>query len=51
VFGLPPFMFTTVLAGLAGMSTPLFVATGAIGRFARFTVLAASPAVMASWLH
>lgn len=51
VFGLPPFMFTTVLAGLAGMSTSLFVATGTVGRFARFTVLAASPAVMAGWLH
>jgi membrane protein YqaA with SNARE-associated domain len=51
VIGLPPFMFTTVLAGLAGMSTTLFVATGAAGRFARFTVLAASPALMAGWLH
>lgn len=51
VFGLPPFMFTTVLAGLAGMSTALFVATGAAGRFARFTALAASPALMAGWLH
>ncbi|MFD9739217.1 hypothetical protein [Umezawaea sp. NPDC059074] len=51
VVGLPPFMFTTVLAGLAGMSTALFVATGAAGRFARFTVLAASPALMAGWLH
>ncbi len=51
VIGLPPFMFTTVLAGLAGMSTALFVATGAVGRFARFTILAASPAMMAGWLH
>jgi len=51
VIGLPPFMFTTVLAGLAGMSTALFVATGAAGRFARFTVLAASPALVAGWLH
>ncbi|WNV89774.1 hypothetical protein [Umezawaea sp. Da 62-37] len=51
VVGLPPFMFTTVLAGLAGMSTALFVATGTIGRFARFTMLAASPALMAGWVH
>jgi membrane protein YqaA with SNARE-associated domain len=51
VVGLPPFMFTTVLAGLAGMSTTLFVATGAAGRFARFTALAASPALVAGWLH
>ena len=39
------------LAGLAGMSTALFVATGAAGRFARFTVLAASPALVAGWLQ
>ena len=51
VIGLPPFMFTTVLAGLAGMSTALFVTTSTAGRFARFTVLAASPALMAGWLH
>ena len=51
VVGLPPFMFTTVLAGLAGMSITTFVATSSIGRFARFTVLAASPALMAGWIH
>ncbi|WP_158843090.1 hypothetical protein [Saccharothrix deserti] len=50
VVGLPPFMFTCVLAGLAGMSSWLFVSTGMIGRFARFTVLAASPAALAGWL-
>ncbi|ONI88431.1 hypothetical protein ALI22I_18900 [Saccharothrix sp. ALI-22-I] len=49
VVGLPPFAFTTVLAGLAGMSSWLFVSTGMVGRFARFTVLAASPAAMAGW--
>jgi membrane protein YqaA with SNARE-associated domain len=49
--GIPPFMATTVLAGLAGMSIATFVATGVVGRFARFTVLAASPAVMAGWIH
>jgi membrane protein YqaA with SNARE-associated domain len=51
VIGLPPFMFTTVLAGLAGMSTALFVTTSTAGRFARFTALAASPALVAGWLH
>ena len=52
VVGLPPFMFTTVLAGLAGMSSWLFVSTGIVGRFARFSVLAASPAAVAGWwLH
>ncbi|MEU4741065.1 hypothetical protein AB0G02_11460 [Actinosynnema sp. NPDC023658] len=49
VVGLPPFMFTTVLAGLAGMSSWLFVSTGVVGRFARFSVLAASPAAVAGW--
>ncbi|MFI9009635.1 hypothetical protein ACIGNX_20635 [Actinosynnema sp. NPDC053489] len=52
VVGLPPFMFTTVLAGLAGMSSWLFVSTSVVGRFARFSVLAASPAAVAGWwLH
>ncbi|TWP50359.1 hypothetical protein FKR81_20975 [Lentzea tibetensis] len=50
VVGVPPFMATSVLAGFAGMSTGLFVATGAIGRFARFTLLAASPALFAGWI-
>ncbi len=50
VVGLPPFMFTTVLAGLAGMSSWLFITTGMVGRFARFSVLAASPGLMAGWL-
>ncbi|QFZ22634.1 YqaA family protein [Saccharothrix syringae] len=49
VVGLPPFMFTTVLAGLAGMSSWLFMSTGVVGRFARFSVLAASPAAVAGW--
>ncbi|MBP2338411.1 membrane protein YqaA with SNARE-associated domain [Saccharothrix coeruleofusca] len=51
VVGMPPFMFTTVLAGLAGMSTTLFLTTGVVGRFARFSLLAASPAAVAGWLH
>ncbi|XVS63099.1 hypothetical protein ACQPYE_33310 [Actinosynnema sp. CA-299493] len=49
VVGLPPFMFTTVLAGLAGMSSWLFISTSVAGRFARFSVLAASPAAVAGW--
>jgi membrane protein YqaA with SNARE-associated domain len=47
--GVPPFMATSVLAGLAGMSTLMFVATGMVGRFARFSFLAASPAMVMSW--
>ncbi|ATE56749.1 hypothetical protein CNX65_28545 [Actinosynnema pretiosum] len=51
LLGLPPFMFSTVLAGLAGMSTALFLATGVVGRFVRFSVLAASPAALSGFLH
>ncbi|MDT7790167.1 MAG: hypothetical protein QOF58_8586 [Pseudonocardiales bacterium] len=47
--GVPPFMATSVLAGLAGMSTLMFVATGLVGRFARFSFLAASPAMVMAW--
>lgn len=50
VVGVPPFMATTVLAGFAGMSMGVFVATGTLGRFARFSLLAASPAMFAGWL-
>ena len=47
--GVPPFMATSVLAGLAGMSTAMFVVTGMVGRFARFSFLAASPAMVMAW--
>jgi membrane protein YqaA with SNARE-associated domain len=47
--GVPPFMATSVLAGLAGMSTAMFVLTGLVGRFARFSLLAASPAMIMAW--
>ncbi|MGW4208895.1 hypothetical protein ACWEIJ_12985 [Lentzea sp. NPDC004789] len=47
--GVPPFMATSVLAGLAGMSTAMFIATGMVGRFARFSFLAASPAMVMAW--
>lgn len=49
-FGLPPFMASTVLAGLAGMSLKWFLAAGLSGRILRFTLLAASPAVVMGWL-
>jgi membrane protein YqaA with SNARE-associated domain len=38
-----------VLAGLAGMSTAMFIVTGMVGRFARFSFLAASPAMVMTW--
>lgn len=51
VVGLPPFMATTVLAGLVRMPMSLFLGAGLAGRFARFSLLAASPALFAGWLH
>jgi membrane protein YqaA with SNARE-associated domain len=50
VVGVPPFMATTVLAGLARMNLTAFLSAGLIGRFVRFSVLAASPALCAGWL-
>lgn len=47
--GVPPFMATSVLAGLAGMSTTMFVVTGMVGRFARFSFLCASPGMIMTW--
>lgn len=50
VVGLPPFMATTVLAGLVHMRIGVFLTTGLLGRFIRFSVLAAAPAVFTAWL-
>jgi membrane protein YqaA with SNARE-associated domain len=50
VVGLPPFMATTVLAGLARMSPAAFVSAGLAGRFVRFSILAASPALIAHFM-
>lgn len=51
VVGLPPFMATTVLAGLVRMPMSTFLAAGLLGRFVRFSALAAAPALFAGWLH
>jgi membrane protein YqaA with SNARE-associated domain len=51
VIGLPPFMATTVLAGLAKMPMSTFIGAGLLGRWIRFSALAASPALFAGWLH
>ena len=66
VIGIPPFMATVVLAGLAGLSLRAFLLSCLPTRFIRFTVLAASPTLMVhlvpglrhahhshwiSWLH
>lgn len=47
LFGLPPFMAVTVLAGLVRMRMSVFFAAGLLGRFTRFAALAASPALFA----
>lgn len=50
VLGLPPYMAMTVLAGLVRMRLATFVWAGLAGRFARFSVLASSPALVGAWL-
>lgn len=49
VVGLPPFMATSVLAGMVRMKLSAFLSAGLVGRFIRFSVVAASPALFASW--
>jgi membrane protein YqaA with SNARE-associated domain len=50
VIGLPPFMATSVLAGMVRMSLSAFLGAGLIGRFIRFSIVAASPALFANWI-
>jgi membrane protein YqaA with SNARE-associated domain len=50
VFGLPPFMATSVLAGMVRMSLSAFLGAGLVGRFIRFSAIAASPALIAGWV-
>ena len=50
VLGLPPFMATSVLAGMVRMKLSAFLSAGLVGRFIRFSVVAASPALFASWV-
>jgi membrane protein YqaA with SNARE-associated domain len=49
LLGIPPFLATTVLAGLAGLSLRAFVAASFPARFVRFSVLAASPGLVLHW--
>ena len=49
LFGIPPFLATTVLAGLAGLSLGTFVAASLPARFLRFTLLAMSPSLVIHW--
>lgn len=50
VIGVPPFMATTVLAGLAGLSLRAFILACFPGRFVRFSLLAASPTLVVHWI-
>ncbi len=47
--GLPPFAATALIAGLAEVPLSVFLATGLIGRFVRFSAIAASPGLLAAW--
>jgi len=49
VVGLPPYMAMTVLAGLVRMRLSAFIGAGLVGRFIRFSALAASPAMFGGW--
>lgn len=49
VVGLPPLAATSFAAGVAGISVRLFVLTGLIGRFARFSAIVASPGLLQHW--
>ncbi|MGX7825004.1 hypothetical protein ACTG9Q_07915 [Actinokineospora sp. 24-640] len=51
VAGMPPYMAMTVLAGLARMKVGAFLSAGIAGRFVRFSLLAASPAMFHGWIH
>ncbi|MDQ4093735.1 MAG: VTT domain-containing protein [Actinomycetota bacterium] len=47
--GLPPFAATSVLAGLARVQLMTFLVAGLIGRFARFSAVAAFPSLLTTW--
>ena len=49
LLGVPPFLATTVLAGLAGLSLGTFVMASLPARFVRFTLLAAAPNLVLHW--
>jgi membrane protein YqaA with SNARE-associated domain len=51
VFGVPPFLATTILAGLAGVSLRDFVLGSLPGRFVRFTAIMAAPMLLKHWVN
>lgn len=48
--GIPPFAATALIAGLAKVPLPAFLVTGLMGRFTRFSAIAASPGLIATLL-
>ncbi|MGH3910302.1 MAG: VTT domain-containing protein, partial [Pseudonocardiaceae bacterium] len=49
VVGLPPFAATSFVAGVARISLGMFVVTGLVGRFVRFSAIAVSPGLLSTW--
>lgn len=47
--GLPPFAATSFVAGVARVPLGVFLATGLVGRFARFGTIAAAPGLLGTW--
>jgi membrane protein YqaA with SNARE-associated domain len=50
VVGVPPFLAMSIVAGLVRMKVSAFLSAGLVGRFIRFSALAAAPALCAGWL-
>ncbi|MFN2495134.1 MAG: VTT domain-containing protein [Pseudonocardiaceae bacterium] len=47
--GVPPFAATSLVAGAARIPLGMFVVTGLVGRFARFSAIAVSPGLLGTW--
>ncbi len=47
--GLPPFAATALIAGLAEVRLSVFLITGLVGRFVRFSAIAVSPGLLTAW--
>ncbi|MQA17028.1 MAG: hypothetical protein GEV09_23720 [Pseudonocardiaceae bacterium] len=47
--GLPPFAATALVAGWAQVRLTVFLATGLVGRFARFSAVAVAPGLLGAW--
>jgi membrane protein YqaA with SNARE-associated domain len=50
LIGIPPFFIVSVAAGAIGLAFPRFLAVGAAGRLAHFTVVAFVPEFVARML-